>query len=35
MDLDKGKMVIEMIDTSRKTIEYSLKIYSNMQESKT
>jgi hypothetical protein len=33
--LDKGKVVIQMINTSKKTLEDSLKTYKNMQESKT
>ena len=35
MELDEGKMVIEMINTTRKTLQYSLEIYNNIQESKT
>jgi hypothetical protein len=35
MDLDKGKMVIEMINTTRKTLQDSLEICNNIQESKT
>lgn len=34
MNLDKDKVVIEMINTSRKILEGSLKIYNNMQEFK-
>jgi hypothetical protein len=32
--MDEGKVVIEKINTSRKTLEDSFKIYNNMQESK-
>jgi hypothetical protein len=35
MDLDEGNMVIKMVNTSSKILEDSLKIYNNMQESKT
>jgi hypothetical protein len=35
MYIDKGKLVIEKINTSRKILEGSLKTYKVMQESKT
>jgi hypothetical protein len=35
MYIDKGKQVIEKINTSRKILEGSLKTYKIMQESKT
>jgi hypothetical protein len=34
MDLNGEKVMIKMINTSRNTLEDSLKIYNNVQESK-